>query len=68
MKIIKAGNETRMQAIRRFTCHHCGCIFEADRSEYSTQHDYRNGVYHVHPCPTCGRDVIAYPEDRGTSL
>ena len=33
MKIIKVGDVNRMQAIRRFSCEHCGCIFEADRTE-----------------------------------
>ena len=68
MKIIKAGDVTRMQAIRRFSCEHCGCIFEADRTEYRTEHDFRNDALYVHPCPTCGRDVMAHREDRGTEL
>lgn len=35
MKIIKDGSKERMLHIRRFECWNCGCVFEADNSEYS---------------------------------
>ena len=63
MKIIKAGDIRRIDNTRKFTCKRCGCVFEADRSEYHTQSDFRNGHFYVCMCPTCGRDVLTYPED-----
>lgn len=63
MKIIKKGDLTRVDTTRHFNCKHCGCLFEANRSEYKTQSDFRNGHFYVHQCPTCGQDVIAYPEE-----
>ena len=61
MRIIKAGRPKR--AIARFECRECGCVFEAERCEYRIETDYRNGHYYVCPCPTCGKDVIRYPEE-----
>lgn len=46
MKIIKHGN----MMPRRFTCRFCGCIFVADRSEYSTAASGDN--FYVN-CPDC---------------
>ena len=63
MKIIKPGDPVKQAAIRRFSCEHCGCVFEADRTEYRDMKDCRNGHFYLHPCPTCGREVAAYPED-----
>ena len=49
---------------RRFQCEACGCVWEADRSEYHRETDFRNGHYYVCKCPTCERDTISYPEDQ----
>ena len=62
MKILKIGDMKRLDSTRRFECEHCGCIWEADSSEYLTQTDYRNGHYYLMACPTCRRDAVCYPE------
>lgn len=63
MKIIKVGDLKRLDTAHRFECEHCGCIWEADRTEYLVQTDYRNGHYYMMQCPTCRRDAVCYPED-----
>ena len=63
MKIIKEGDLKRVSSMRRFECERCGCVWEADASEYRVESDFRNGHYCVMACPTCRRDVICYPED-----
>lgn len=63
MNILKAGNLNRIDNVKHFECDTCGCIFEADRTEYLRETDFRNGHYFICKCPTCDRDVILYPED-----
>ena len=64
VKILKAGDLNRIGNARRFQCEACGCVWEADRSEYHRETDFRNGHYYVCKCPTCERDTISYPEDQ----
>lgn len=47
MKILKHGDMMK----RRFTCKFCGCVFVADRSEYSTAASGNNFFVR---CPECG--------------
>ncbi len=56
MKIIKNGNINQLKKIKTFDCDFCGCIFEADNTEYKTGHQY-NEVYYYAFCPFCGRRV-----------
>lgn len=35
MKIIKSGDLRKFKETKRFTCKHCGCVFEADNTEYT---------------------------------
>lgn len=63
MTIIRPGNEAAINTIVRFSCDMCGCLFEADSSEYKIQRDFRNGRYFSCPCPTCKRTVYSRPED-----
>lgn len=66
MKIIKNGSKERMLNIRRFECINCGCIFEADDSEYEEKEDY-NGIsqigseyaykYYYCECPFCKQNT-----------
>ena len=63
MKIIRPGDLDQARAIHRFQCKECRCIFEAGRSEYQIQHDFRNGTYYSSTCPTCKATVYMYPED-----
>lgn len=55
MKIVKEGNIS--SSTRRFTCKHCGCIFECDFGEYRRISDRCNDTYFVTFCPTCKREV-----------
>ena len=64
MKIIKVGDLNRINGFKRFRCPACTCEWEADNSEYSTGHDWRNGLLFTMNCPTCGRPVTVHPEDQ----
>ena len=63
MKIIQPGDLNRLKKIKRFECEYCGCIFEADQSEYwaadamAALHD---GLEATCKCPCCHRDVSIY--------
>ena len=52
MKIIKQGNINKLKAVIRFTCSKCGCIFEADNTEYKISSQY-NEEYCYCECPFC---------------
>ena len=55
MKIIREGDLSRVQKMQRFACQECGCVWEAGPSEYLVEIDYRNEMYYVSDCPTCGK-------------
>jgi hypothetical protein len=57
MKIIKEGDIEHLKLTKRFLCRGCGCVFDADKWEYSSYSSY-NEVYFVCPCPTCGRKSL----------
>lgn len=63
MKIIRPGDPDLARSVHRFQCKECLCVFEAGRSEYQIQHDFRNGIYYSCSCPTCKSTVYMYPED-----
>lgn len=62
MKILEKGNLEKIKNTRKFTCIKCGCLFEADESEYkycdafTQQHD---GVAAECKCPMCGADAFS---------
>lgn len=56
MKIIIPGDATRLKKIKSFTCKECGCVFEADKTEYRSESQY-NEEYYACKCPTCGQWV-----------
>jgi RNase P subunit RPR2 len=58
LRIIKHGDVNRLKQIKRFECKSCGCIFEADNSEYKHEFSQREmcGWYSVQ-CPTCNKYV-----------
>lgn len=64
MKIIKEGDLRNLHKPFIFECKTCGCIFEADDTEY--KHDYSQrencGWYEV-ICPTCGKWVTVDDKD-----
>ena len=57
MNIIKQGkSKEELKAIlnetKRFECKTCGCIFEADKGEY-THRTYLNEMVYYCKCPNC---------------
>lgn len=56
MKILKHGNPERLKKIVIFTCKHCGCVFEADKTEYKYS-SFRNEESYQIECPECGNAV-----------
>lgn len=57
MKIIKQGKskeklEAILKATKRFECTTCGCIFEADKGEYTHTTQYNETHYYC-KCPNC---------------
>jgi len=57
MRILRNGLPDMARPVVRFHCKVCDCLFEAERHEYTTENDYRNGYYHRARCPCCGKDV-----------
>ena len=59
MKIIQEGDKQKLLQIVRFKCRVCGCIFDADKTEYQW---YEVGACYDSglrcKCPTC--DSWAY--------
>ena len=60
MKIIKEGDLNRVKKIKRFECDVCGCIFEADKTEYKPTpglaQQRGEGSYRC-TCPCCENEV-----------
>ena len=54
MKIIKYGRIP--DATKQFKCLYCGCIFEADDTEYRHKFD-RNEDYYICECPVCENET-----------
>ena len=52
VKIIKPGDLSRLETVRRFECDLCGCVWEAGPAEYSTCFE-RNEIICACACPTC---------------
>ena len=57
IKIIKPGKKP--ETVKRFTCRHCGCVFEADEGDYELVFNFCNGNYVLKvDCPDCGYTAI----------
>lgn len=55
MKIIQTGNPKLVfSAIKRFRCGVCGCVFEAEKEEYTAGSQY-NEIFFQCKCPECGK-------------
>lgn len=65
MKIIQEGDLSRVEKRRRFACRDCGCVWEAGASEYRAETGYRNDLYYVCRCPTCGKNCTSSDERSG---
>ena len=70
MKIIKKGlSDVEVERLnrkpRQFTCEVCGCVFEADNTEYKHNYDqYEGDEWWTYDCPNCGRLVMDSIEAR----
>lgn len=57
MKIIQHGrSKQEIKTVKRFRCDSCGCVFEADKSEYSAFNDFdekKMALIHRCLCPEC---------------
>lgn len=62
MEIIKHGDHEKLLQIMKFNCDNCGCIFKADKNEYSRESAPYNGVLYTCNCPECGDKVYLYKE------
>lgn len=64
MKIERAGSlrDARRYQRRpaRFVCRACGCVFVADKNEYSDMSNQRDGDMYSCGCPCCGETCWAY--------
>lgn len=57
MKIIVNGDLDRTKRTIRFTCKSCGCVWEANKDEYTYHCDQRDGEFSYMKCPCCGNVV-----------
>lgn len=58
MKIIKEGDLKRIKKIKTFSCKACGCVVEADKTEYKSNSQY-NDTYYYMECPCCHNTMYA---------
>ena len=56
MKIIKQGKKPDTSI--KFTCRFCGCVFIAEKGEYSIVPMGYNDVGYECNCPNCGADCF----------
>ena len=63
MRIIQQGDLNRLRKVKRFECGQCGCVFEANSTEYKHEYSQREncGWYETH-CPTCHKAVTLSDE------
>lgn len=55
MKIIQHGRKPVFNTIqfKKFRCHYCSCVFEADKGEYRVWAQL-NTLFYQCKCPDCG--------------
>ncbi len=56
MKIVKPGDLEPTKL--RFSCETCGCVFEADASDYSFMGYTGYDKYYRCDCPTCNNECV----------
>ena len=54
---IEVHCDKKPDTIKRFTCKHCGCVFEAGRDDYGLVGDAYGNQWAYITCPTCGYKV-----------
>lgn len=58
--ILKHGDTERLRKPRNFKCDACGCIFVAEKQEYTTrQVDYDGSATYEAVCPECQSKAIS---------
>ena len=60
MKIIKRGDPDKAKGAVQFECDRCGCIFKAEKGEWSyapSIAQQRGEATYVCKCPCCGKAV-----------
>lgn len=62
MKILKPGTFKQINKVKRFDCHNCGCIFEADYTEYQPDSCGDTAFYWC-KCPFCGSPTTVNETD-----
>lgn len=66
MKIINTGNQKIARIttrVIRFTCKICGCVFEADKNEYTYMTCKEDEECSFITCPSCGKIVFGSYDD-----
>lgn len=62
MKIIKKGRKNRFFIIQ-FHCYRCGCVFEADDTEYTSVS--KDGAYYaICRCPYCDESLRKFDAEK----
>lgn len=59
MKILAQGHMELARKPKTFKCLECGCVFEADNTEYKYDGSQYNQDYYVCACPCCGRKAYS---------
>lgn len=65
MKILKQGKskeevERIFKQVRQFECPTCGCVFEADKTEYKYHCCQKEGDWWECNCPNCGMLITVF--------
>lgn len=64
MMILKHGDPDRLRKPKNFTCDACGCVFVAERQEYTTrQVDYDGSTIYEAVCPDCHSKATTNDKD-----
>ena len=65
IKIIQPGDLDKLKHTIEFTCKTCGCVFEADKEDYTYQYSQREGCgWYEIKCPCCDKLVTLIKEGR----
>lgn len=58
INVIKMGDLSRLKKTEEFSCKECGCVFTADREDYSYQFSQRESTGWLETkCPCCDNFV-----------
>lgn len=62
MKIIKEGDANLLKEPITFTCDRCGCVFIADKTEYTVENSHSRGEYCYCKCPYCSCGTVKFQQ------